>query len=142
MGGEKPPAKPVIFTKPWGTLTKSFTLPAHGREIHHETELGVVISKEATKIEEKDAFQYIGGYFLGLDMTDRELQAEFKKDGFPWDLAKGQDGFLPISEYVPQEIVKDPHNLELLLKINGNIIQQDSTKNMYFKIPTLISFIS
>lgn len=77
---------------------------------------------------------YVGGYFLGLDLTDRNLQSAAKKAGFPWDLSKGQDKFLPISSFVNKEEVMNPYNLILHLQINGKTIQKDVTGNMHFKI--------
>ncbi len=56
----------------------------------------------------------------------------------PWDLSKGQDGFLPFSEYVPFEDVKNPENLSLVLKINGEIRQNGNTKDMHYKIPKIV----
>ncbi|KAL2922959.1 putative acylpyruvase FAHD1 mitochondrial [Bienertia sinuspersici] len=81
-------------------------------------------------------------YALGLDMTARELQASIKTAGLPWLLAKGQDTFTPISEMIPKSAVVDPHNLELWLKVNGDIKQKGSTQDMMFKIPFLVSHIS
>lgn len=56
----------------------------------------------------------------------------------PWDLSKGQDGFLPVSDFVPYDAVRDPENLSLVLKINGEIKQNGNTKNMFYKIPKII----
>ena len=146
MGGTNFPKNPVIFQKPLTSIlspsNKYLNLPKHGRPIHHEIELGVMIGKKGKDIPQKNYKDYICGYVLALDLTDRDLQTQFKKDGLPWDLSKGQDGFMPISNFVPQESVKDFDKLELLLKINGKIRQNDSTEYMNYKIPFLIEFCS
>lgn len=146
MGGAKFPKNPVIFQKPLSSLlpptSQTLYLPKHNRSIHHELELGVVIAKKGKDIPQKDFQDYIAGYVLALDLTDRDLQAEFKKDSLPWDLSKGQDGFCPVSQFVPREQVEDFNKLELLLKINGKVRQNDTTNNMNYKIPFLIEFCS
>lgn len=146
MGGANFPKNPVIFQKPLSSLlppsSKILRLPKHARPIHHEIELGVVISKKGKDIQQVNYKEYIAGYVLALDLTDRDLQTQLKKDSLPWDLSKGQDGFTPVSNFIPCEIVKDFNNLELLLKINGETRQNDSTQNMNYKIPFLIEFCS
>ncbi|XP_030922944.1 probable acylpyruvase FAHD1, mitochondrial [Quercus lobata] len=82
------------------------------------------------------------GYALALDMTAREIQASAKSAGLPWTVAKGQDTFTPIGSVLPKESVPDPDNLELWLKVDGEMRQKGSTKDMIFKIPFLISHIS
>ncbi|CAD8080741.1 unnamed protein product [Paramecium sonneborni] len=148
MGGDKPPEEPVIFQKPFSSLMYLpegkglFQLPKHNHEIHHEIELGFMVGKIGKNIQKDKWQEYIGGYFLALDLTDREMQAHFKKQGFPWDLAKGQDNFFPITELIQKEKVNDPNNLQLELKINEKVVQSDSTSSMYYKIPDLLAYIS
>lgn len=146
MGGTSFPASPVIFQKPLTSILPSYkktlTLPKHGRPIHHEIELAVMISKKGKDIPQSQYNDYIAGFILALDLTDRDLQASFKKQSFPWDLSKGQDEFTPLSNFVPKEKVKDFNKLQLLLKVNGKIRQNDSTENMNYKIPFLIEFCS
>ncbi len=81
-----------------------------------------MISKEGKNIQSQNAFEYVGGYFLALDMTDRDLQAHFKKQGFPWELSKGQDGFCPISQFISKDKVINPDDLDIMLQINGKVI--------------------
>lgn len=145
MGGDEVPKEPVIFQKPFSSLLfkgSPILLPRHKRVIHHEIELGFMLCKSGRYIPEKGWKSYVGGYFLALDLTDRNLQAHFKKQGFPWDLAKGQDSFMPISDFVPTTKIKDPHNLQLSLSINGKVVQADTTASMYYKIPQLIAYTS
>lgn len=85
---------------------------------------------------------YVGGYAVALDMTAREIQSVAKAGGLPWTVSKGQDTFTPISSVLPKSMVPDPDNLELWLKVDGEVRQKGSTKDMIFKIPYLISHIS
>jgi len=75
-------------------------------------------------------------------MTARNVQNEAKKKGLPWDIAKGFDTFLPISNIVPKSAIPDPHNVEVYLTINGEVRQQDSTELLLFRIPRILSDIS
>ena len=82
------------------------------------------------------------GYALAIDMTARNIQNEAKKKGLPWDIAKGFDSFLPISNIIPKTAIPDPHDIELYLTVNNDVRQQDSTKLLLFRIPRLLSDIS
>ncbi|CAI2379713.1 unnamed protein product [Moneuplotes crassus] len=150
MGGKEAPKKPVIFEKAFTNVVPptehgdSQLLTIHSNNsIHHEIELGVVISKTMKFYNaDEDWRSYIGGYFLCLDLTDRTMQAQFKKKSHPWFLSKAQDNFMPVSEFIPEKDVKDPENLDLQFNINGKVIQKGNTKDMIFKIPILLEYIS
>lgn len=75
-------------------------------------------------------------------MTARNIQNEAKKKGLPWDISKGFDTFLPISNIIPKSAIPDPHSIELYLSVNGEVKQQDSTNLMLFQLPRLLSDIS
>lgn len=75
-------------------------------------------------------------------MTGRNVQDEAKKKGLPWSIAKGFDTFLPISNYISQASIPDPHNVDLYLTINGEVRQSDNTELMLFRIPRQLSDIS
>lgn len=75
-------------------------------------------------------------------MTARNVQNEAKKKGLPWDIAKGFDTFLPISNIIPKSAIPNPHNVELYLSINNEVRQRDSTGLMLFQIPRILSDIS
>lgn len=112
-------------------------------ELHHEVELAVVIAKTARCVEESRVIDdYIGGYALILDMTDRVAQAKAKKAGLPWTLAKGFDTACPVSKFIEKSQIADPQNVGLWLKVNGDMKQQATTADMIFTIPYLISWIS
>ena len=102
-----------------------------------------MISKTLRFYKQDDNWRdYIGGYFLLLDLTDRDLQGEFKKNGQPWTLSKCQENFMPVSNFIDAEEVKDPHNLEMELKINGKTVQKTNTGDMIFNIPFLLQYLS
>jgi acylpyruvate hydrolase len=82
------------------------------------------------------------GYALSIDMTARNVQNEAKKKGLPWDISKGFDTFLPLSAPIPKSAIPDPHDIELYLKVNDRVAQQDSTQLMLFRIPRILGDIS
>ncbi|OAY56041.1 probable acylpyruvase FAHD1, mitochondrial [Manihot esculenta] len=143
--GNAVPKEPVLFLKPTSSYLENggnIEIPHPLESLDHEVELAVVINKKARDVPQTIAMDYVGGYALALDMTAREIQASAKSAGLPWSVAKGQDTFTPISSVLPKSAVPDPDNLELWLKVDGDIRQKGSTKDMIFKIPYLISHIS
>ncbi|VFQ61060.1 unnamed protein product [Cuscuta campestris] len=143
--GNAVPKEPVLFLKPTSSYLENggtIEVPHPLESLHHEVELAVLIGKKARDVPEATAMDYVGGYGLALDMTAREIQSAAKSAGLPWTVAKGQDTFTPISAFLPQSMVPDPHDLELWLKVDGEIRQEGSTRDMIFKIPYLISHIS
>ena len=138
------PSKPIIFDKALSRVVKSGeTLYLRGtNEVHHEVELGFLIGKQAKNVKAEAWRDHVQGYFLGIDFTDRDLQGQAKKNGSPWTLSKCQDGFFAVSGFVDAEKVRNPHDLEISLKINHNFVQRDNTRQMIFQIPTLIEYIS
>ena len=144
MGVSELPPHPILFQKPVTSVIregKKIILPDQV-EVHHEIELAVLINKQGRFISLDSANDYIGGYALALDLTARNLQTEAKKNGWPWDIPKGFDTFLPLSSFIPKEAVSDPYSLELELVINGVVKQKESTGSMNFKIHDIIAYIS
>ncbi|KAK4433907.1 putative acylpyruvase FAHD1, mitochondrial [Sesamum alatum] len=143
--GNAVPKEPVLFLKPTSSYLENggkIEVPEPLGALDHEVELAVVIGQRARDVPESTAMNYVGGYALALDMTAREIQSTAKSAGLPWSVAKGQDTFTPISSVLPKSMLPDPHNLELWLKVDGEIRQKGSTSDMIFKIPFLISHIS
>lgn len=85
---------------------------------------------------------HVLGYVLALDMTARDVQNQLKKNGHPWLLAKGFDTSCPISDFIPKLAVQDVNDLNLLLKVNGVTKQSGNTRDMIFKIPHLLAYVS
>ncbi len=140
-----PTKEPVLFLKPNSALHpfgEPLRVPDSFGSVHHEIELAVCISKTCASVSVEEAAASVAGYAVALDLTLRDVQSDAKKDGLPWAVAKGFDNACPISPFVEAEKVNDVTDLELLLKVNGNIRQQGSTRQMLFKIPELIAYAS
>ena len=137
------PPEPVVFMKSTTALCGPFDdvmLPKDSVKTDWEVELAVVIGRKASYVEEKDALNYVAGYVLHNDVSERAFQLE--RNG-TWDKGKGCDTFAPMGPYLvtPDEI-PDINNLGLWLKLNGTIMQEGTTGNMIFKIPFIISYVS
>jgi 2,4-diketo-3-deoxy-L-fuconate hydrolase len=138
-----PPPEPVIFLKSTTALCGPFDpiiIPRNSRKTDWEVELAIVIAKKASYVPESGALDYIAGYCLHNDVSEREFQME--RSG-TWDKGKGCDNFAPLGPFLatPDEI-KDVNHLRLWLKLNGKIMQDGTTANLIFKIPFLISYVS
>ena len=137
--------EPILFLKPSSSVIfngDSIIIPSESNLLHHEVELGIVIGRKCKKIKKDQAKKYILGYLLCLDITARDIQLKAKKNGLPWTISKGFDTFAPISDLILKNDVNNPNNLDLLLKINGEIKQKSNTKNMIFSVEEIIEFIS
>ncbi|PVV05105.1 hypothetical protein BB560_000383 [Smittium megazygosporum] len=134
----------LFFLKPTTSYLKApnTVLIPPGRNVHHEVELGLVIGKTGRDIKPEDALDYVSGYALALDITARDEQFAASKKGLPWTVSKGYDHFTPISEFIPKSKIADPQNIQLWIKVNDTIRQNENTDQMIFKIPTLISEVS
>lgn len=143
MGGTAFPETPVVFLKPLSSVVEEGRpLVFPDTRVDHEVELGVLIGRQGRHIPEAESMDYVGGYFIALDMTAREHQNLAKEKGWPWSISKGFDDFCPLSKYIPPEQIPDPHNVEIELQINGETRQISNTAMMHFKIPYLISYLS
>ena len=141
------PKIPLLFSKTTNSyLTENeggkIQTPYNCKNLHYEVELGVVIGKKATKINKNNAFEYVGGYAIALDMTARDIQNELKKKGEPWFIAKSFDTSCPIGKFVDKKQIEEPQNIEIYCKINNEYRQKGSTKEMIFDIPTLLEYIT
>ena len=138
------PKEPIIFMKSTTSLCGPFDnaiIPKNSKKMDWEVELAVIIGKKASYVSEADAMNYVAGYSVLNDYSEREWQLE--KDGNQWDKGKSADTFAPLGPYMvlPQNL-KNPHDLNLWLKINGKTVQNATTKDMIFNISNLISYIS
>jgi 2-keto-4-pentenoate hydratase/2-oxohepta-3-ene-1,7-dioic acid hydratase in catechol pathway len=139
------PTVPIVFMKPSTAIiggSDKIIIPKISKEVHHEVELVVVVGQDAKNILAKDAYNYIAGYAVGLDMTLRDVQSDAKKKGNPWTVAKGFDTSAPISEVIPKAQIKNPHDLIIICKVNGALRQKSSTGKMIFSIDKIIEYIS
>jgi acylpyruvate hydrolase len=139
------PGKPVIFLKPDTALLKDnkpFYIPDFSSNIHFELEVVLKISKEGKHIAEKFAYKYFEEIGLGIDFTARDIQAEHKEKGLPWELAKAFDHSAAVSDFVPKEQFADLKNIDFGLTINDQNRQQGNTSFMLFSYDYIISFVS
>ncbi|KAL1506596.1 hypothetical protein ABEB36_005927 [Hypothenemus hampei] len=132
---------PDLFLKPttsYITEGQKIVIPKGFTTINEEIELGVIIGKTCKHVSEQEAFDYVGGYCAALDMT---AICQIKPKG-SWTLGKAFDTSCPVSKFIPKTKVSDPHNVELWLNINGKEQQRGNTRDLVFKIPYLISYLS
>lgn len=141
--GMKVPTEPVLFFKATSAIVgpnDDVIIPKNSKKTDWEVELAVVIGKKASYVEEADAMDYVAGYTLHNDYSEREFQLE--KEG-QWVKGKSCDTFAPIGPFLAtKEEVSDPHNLDLWLKVNGELLQNSNTEDLVFNVPELVSYIS
>jgi len=136
---------PLLFLKPASSVIfngESIIIPDMSKFLHHEVELGIVIGKKCKNVSQIEALDYVLGYLIALDITARDIQTEAKKNGWPWSIAKGFDTFAPISEVVLKKDLPNPNNINISLKVNGEIRQISNTNHMVYSVERIIEFIS
>ncbi|MDX2188233.1 MAG: fumarylacetoacetate hydrolase family protein [Bacteroidota bacterium] len=137
------PKEPIIFFKATSALNDpngKVVIPRNSEKTDWEVELAIVIGKKTTYVDEKDAYNYIAGYCLHNDYSERAFQLE---RGGQWDKGKGCDTFAPIGPFLAtKDEIKDVHNLRLWLKVNGETKQDGNTHNLIFNIPFIVSYVS
>ncbi|MBR0073225.1 MAG: fumarylacetoacetate hydrolase family protein [Bacteroidales bacterium] len=140
------PAEPIFFLKPDSALlirNQPFFYPDFSSNVHYELELVVRICRLGKCIQPRFAHKYYSEVGLGIDFTARDLQAEAKRGGNPWTVAKGFDGSAALSDFVPLEKLGKPINhLNFRLLKNGEQVQTGNTAQMLFSVDQLISGIS
>ncbi|MNJ93199.1 Homoprotocatechuate catabolism bifunctional isomerase/decarboxylase [compost metagenome] len=139
------PTKPIIFLKPDTAVLKDnkpFYIPDFSNDVHYELEVVLKICKEGKHIAEKFASNYYEEIGLGIDFTARDIQAEHKAKGLPWELAKAFDNSAVISNFLPKSDYKDMYDLKFELKKNGESKQNGHTANLLFSFENIISFVS
>lgn len=143
--GNEVPKFPIIFLKPTSTLVyegDNIIHPSYSEEMHHEVELVLLIGENVKNASEIEAENAIIAYGVGLDMTLRDLQNEYRKEGTPWTLAKGFDTCAVVSEFVLKENYQLTGNEEIILKKNGNIQQSSTVNKMIFSPADIVKYIS
>jgi len=146
------PTEPVIFVKTINSLITGedpiiyprilYNTEAFNR-VDHEVELAFIMKKTCKKVKADNAFEYILGYSIFLDMTAREMQIFDRNKNLPWYRSKNFDTFSVIGpQIVSINKIEDPHDLTIRLKLNSKIRQESNTKHMIFKIPEIVEYIS
>lgn len=142
--GMKPPSEPIIFIKANSCISgpnDNVIIPKNSKKTDWEIELGIVIGKKAQYISEDKSFEYIFGYCIVNDISEREFQIE--RSGGQWDKGKGCDTFGPIGPYlVTKDEIKNIQDLNLELKLNGKITQKGNTNKMIFGVKHIVSYLS
>jgi 2,4-didehydro-3-deoxy-L-rhamnonate hydrolase len=141
--GAQIPTEPIIFFKSTTAIigpNDTVVIPKNSHKSDWEVELAVVIGKKASYVDEGNAMDYVAGYCLHNDLSEREFQLE--RNG-QWVKGKSCDTFAPLGPFLAtKEEIKDVDNLEVWLKLNGKQVQKSNTSNLIFKIPFLISYLS
>ena len=141
--GLQPPAEPVLFMKAVTALSgpnDDVRIPPGATKTDWEVELGVVIGTRAHDVTEAAALQHVAGYVLANDVSERAWQME---RGGQWDKGKSYDTFAPIGPWLlTADEVPDPHTIDLWLEVNGQRVQNGSTRHFIFGVPTVVSYIS
>ncbi len=141
--GNAVPEEPVVFFKATSAIIgpdDDVIIPKGGEKSDWEVELAVVIGQKASYVSEEDAMNHVAGFVLHNDYSERAFQLE--RSG-QWVKGKSCDTFAPLGPWLAtRDEIEDPHNLNLWLKVNGEMMQNSNTDDMVFNIPFLISYLS
>ncbi len=141
VGGE-----PIVFLKSSQSVIahrEPIVIPDGIGRVDYEAELAVVIGRGGKNIAESNAYKHVAGYTILNDVTARDMQKNAQSSNLPWFLSKSLDSFCPMGPYlVTTDEIPDPHNLRIMLSVNGETRQDDTTASMVFRIPTLIAYLS
>jgi 2,4-didehydro-3-deoxy-L-rhamnonate hydrolase len=141
--GMEIPKEPVVFFKSTTALVgpdDNVIIPRNAEKVDWEVELAVVIGKKASYVPKEHAFEYIAGYILHNDYSERSYQLE---RGGQWVKGKSADTFAPLGPFLAtRDEIPDPGRLNMWLKVNGELRQSESTSDMIFDVPTLVSYLS
>ena len=143
--GNAVPEEPVIFMKPKSALLQPntpFYYPEFTNELHYEAELVLRISKNGKYIQEHQAHRYYDAITVGIDFTARDLQAELKKKGLPWEKAKAWDQSAVVGKWVPLQPETMRSTLRFSMKKNQELVQDGNTADMIFSCDHIVAHIS
>jgi fumarylpyruvate hydrolase len=136
---------PFFFGKPADAIVvggADIPYPPQTSDFHHEIELVVAIGKDGADIAPADALTHVYGYAAGLDMTRRDLQAQAKKAGRPWDMAKGFDHSAPVTPIARAADVGHPSGGRIWLEVNGSLRQEGDIGEMIWSVPEILAELS
>ena len=138
-------AEPVLFLKPAASLItqqRQIELPAYSADVHHETEMVLLIGREGRHIPEEQALFHIAGVGIGLDLTARDTQNALREKGLPWTVSKGFETAACVSDFLPTQHFSDLSEVRFSLQVNGVQRQEGDTSLMIFSVPRIIAYIS
>jgi acylpyruvate hydrolase len=136
---------PVFFMKPETALVengKPFYYPDFSKEVHHEVEIVLKVNRNGKNIEKKFANKYFDEITVGIDFTARDLQAECKKKGLPWETAKAFDYSAPVGKFIPKSDFVNIYTIPFHLDINGTTVQEGNTRDLLYQFDTIIEYVS
>ncbi|MBF8151128.1 fumarylacetoacetate hydrolase family protein [Winogradskyella sp. F6397] len=139
------PTDPVVFLKPDTSILlkkQPFFIPDFSDDVHYEVEVLVKINKVGKYIDRKFAHKYYDEIGLGIDFTARDLQAQLKAKGLPWEKAKAFDGAAVVGKWLPKTRFQSIDNINFSLKKNDAIVQNGNTELMLWKIDEIIEYVS
>ena len=144
MGSDPNRESPFFFTKPGSALHQNSAMPfpTVTNNLHHEVELVVCLKSGGVNIKPDDVDACIYGYAVGIDLTRRDLQAEAKSKGRPWDTAKGFDQAGPVSKVIPKTLWQPHADSTISLRLNGDLRQQATLGQLIWSVPELIAELS
>lgn len=145
MGHDPSREPPFFFQKNPDNLlapNSNFPYPPLSNDVHHEIELVVALQKGGKNIAASQAGEHIFGYGVGLDMTRRDMQAQAKQHGRPWETAKAFEHSAPCSALVPASRCGHPQHNAIWLKLNGKIVQNGTIDQMIWSVPETIAILS
>ncbi|MAU97865.1 MAG: 5-carboxymethyl-2-hydroxymuconate isomerase [Fulvimarina sp.] len=144
MGHDPDKEPPFFFQKNPDNLVlgAEFPYPSATKDVHHEIELVVALSRGGTDIPVDAGLDHVFGYAVGLDMTRRDLQAGAKKLGRPWEIAKAFEKSAPITEIVPATAIGHPASGAITLSVNGELRQAGDLSQMIWKTAEIIAHLS
>jgi len=145
MGASVDTANPMFFTKPADALVTDgadVPYPSATNDLHHEVEMVVALASGGTDLTLEQAAATVWGYGVGLDLTRRDLQAQAKAKGSPWDVAKAFDHSAPVSALVPASEVTPTAATRISLEINGETRQAATLGDMLLDVPAILSALS
>ena len=143
--GNDVPDEPVIFLKPKSAFLQPhmpFYYPEFTNELHYEVELVLRVSKNGKYIQERHASKYYNAITVGIDFTARDIQAELKKKGLPWEIAKAWDNSAAVGKFVDLKPGMNINDLNFSLQKNKEIVQQGNSKDMLFTFDQIVSYVS
>lgn len=145
MGHDPDKELPFFFQKnPDNLVTHDgdFPYPPKSSSVHHEVELVAAIGRGGSDIAVADALAHVWGYAVGLDMTRRDLQAEMKKAGRPWEIGKAFEHSAPCGAVMPVTEIGHPAEGRVVLEVNGEIRQEGDLNQLIWKVPEIVSYLS
>ncbi len=145
MGGDPNREPPFFFQKNPDNLVPppgDFPYPSQSADVHHEAELLVALKRGGTNIPAEEALDHIFGYAVAIDFTRRDRQAEAKKAGRPWEVAKAFEGSAPCSALMPAARIGHPAEAAIWLDVNGSRRQSGNISSMIWQVPEIVSALS